>query len=143
MQVYLFAYLTNFSNLLALGCMSMWCPCIVYSKNKQRLRSLKTQGTPLPGGGDTFDGDCCIYTLLDMCGLGCILQVCLRWLTRCIYMVPLTRPPLLRLEIAAIFVIAMPSVGAHVAIAFIRGAAVRVLSRRNAGKLSWRRTVSK
>ena len=64
-------------------------------------------------------------------------------LTRCIYMVPLTRPPLLRLAIAAMFAIAMALVGAHVATAAARGAAVRVLSRRNAGKLSWRKTVSK
>jgi hypothetical protein len=65
-------------------------------------------------------------------------------LTRCIYiLVPLTRPPLLRLALAAMFAIAIAFVGAHVAIAAARGAASRVLSRRNAGKLSWRRTVSK
>jgi hypothetical protein len=64
-------------------------------------------------------------------------------LTRCIYVVPLTRPLLLRLAVAARFAIAIAFVGAHVATASARGAAARVLSRRNTGKLSWRSTVSK
>jgi hypothetical protein len=58
-------------------------------------------------------------------------------------MVPLTRLPLLRLALVAMFAIAIAFVGAHVATAAARGCAVRVLSRKNAGKLSWRRTVSK
>jgi hypothetical protein len=49
---------------------------IVYGKNKQRLRSLKTHGTPLSGGGDAFDGDCCVYCGLDLFGIGQVLQVC-------------------------------------------------------------------
>ena len=64
-------------------------------------------------------------------------------LTRCIYMVPLTRPPLHRLAVAAMFAIAMAFVGAHVVTVVAYGAALRVLSRRSAGKLSWRRTVFK
>jgi hypothetical protein len=52
----------------------------------------------------------------------------------------LTCPPLLRLGLAEMFAIAIAFVGAHVATASPRVAAVRVLSRRNAGKLSWRRT---
>ena len=57
--------------------MSFWCPCIVFGKNKQRLRNLKTHGTPLPGGGDCCDGDCCFYCGLGLFGLGWVLQVCL------------------------------------------------------------------
>jgi hypothetical protein len=64
-------------------------------------------------------------------------------LTRCIYTVPLTRLPLVRFPLGAILAIAMALVGAHVVTAAARGAAVLVLSRRNTGKLSWRRTVSK
>ena len=64
-------------------------------------------------------------------------------LTRCIYMVSLTCTPLPRLAIAAIFAIAMAFVGEGVATALVRGAAPRALSRRNAGKLSWRSSVSK
>jgi hypothetical protein len=58
---------------LRTGCVSSWCPCIVFSKNKQRLQSLQQHGTPLPGDADTFDGYCCIYGLLG--GNGWILQV--------------------------------------------------------------------
>ncbi|KAH9965161.1 PLAC8 family-domain-containing protein [Russula compacta] len=54
-------------------CLSAWCPCVVFSKNKQRLQSLQQHGTPLPGDGDTFDGYCCIYGLLG--GNGWILQI--------------------------------------------------------------------
>jgi len=40
---------------------SSWCPCVVFSKNKQRLHSLQQRGTPLAGDGETFDGHCAIY----------------------------------------------------------------------------------
>ncbi|KAN0139171.1 PLAC8 family domain containing protein [Lactarius tabidus] len=40
------------------------CPCVVYSKNKQRLRHLQNHGTPLPGGGKRCTADCSIYGLL-------------------------------------------------------------------------------
>lgn len=63
-------------------------------------------------------------------------------LTRCIYVVLLTRP-LLRLALAAMFAIATALMGAHVATAAARFGALRVLSRRNAGKSSWKSTVSK
>ncbi len=56
------------------------------------------------------------------------------------HIVPLTP---LRLALAAIFAIAMAFVEARVATAAARGAAIRVLKRRNVGKLSWRRIVSK
>ena len=122
--------------------MSLFCPCIVYGKNKQRLSNLKTHGTPLSGGGSACGGDCCIYCGLDLFGVGWILQVC-----RDVDIVhirgPLTRPPMLRLALAAIFAIAMAFVEAHVATAAARGLAVHVLSRRNTGKLSWRNTAFK
>ncbi|KAH9993563.1 PLAC8 family-domain-containing protein [Russula vinacea] len=47
-----------------LCCFSTFCPCVVYSKNRQRLRNLQAQGTPLVGNGDTFDAHCCIYCLI-------------------------------------------------------------------------------
>jgi hypothetical protein len=122
--------------------MSVWCPCIVYGKNKQRLRHLKTHGTPLRGGGDTFDGDCCVFTGLNLCGVGWILQVC-RDVDNMHIRGPLTRPPVLRLALEAMLAIAIAFVEAHVATAAACGAAVHVLSRRNAGKLSRRRTVFK
>jgi len=56
-------------------CMSVFCPCIVYGKSKQRLSHLKIHGTPLPGGGDTFDGGCCVYCGLNLFGIGWVLQI--------------------------------------------------------------------
>jgi hypothetical protein len=49
---------------------------VVYSKNKQRLRHLQTQGTPLPGPGKIFDDQCFIYGALEVLArVGFILQV--------------------------------------------------------------------
>jgi len=42
-------------------CWALWCPCVVYSYNRQRLRSLRYQGTPLPRGSESLDAHCCIY----------------------------------------------------------------------------------
>ena len=42
----------------------MWCPCVVYGKSRQRLRSLQTQGMPLPDEGETCDGHCCIFAVV-------------------------------------------------------------------------------
>jgi hypothetical protein len=61
---------------LTVGCWSVWCPCVVYSKNRQRLRSLQTQGTPLADGGETYDSHCFIYGGLDITGYSWIMQVC-------------------------------------------------------------------
>ncbi|KAH9993551.1 PLAC8-domain-containing protein [Russula vinacea] len=47
-----------------LYCQAVWCPCVVYSKNRQRMRHLQQHGAPLPGGGETFDKQCCIYAAL-------------------------------------------------------------------------------
>ena len=73
------AYLTTFDNFftpLVIGCLALWCPCIVFGKNKQRLRSLQAHHRPLPGGGESCDGDCCLYCGLLLCGIGWVLQVC-------------------------------------------------------------------
>lgn len=139
-----YLYVSNqLSNHLSVGCMSIWCPCIVYSKNKQRLRNLKTHGTPLPGGGDTCDGDCCLYCGLGLFGLGWVLQVCSDVDMMHTVHGPLICWPLHRLALVAMFAIAMAFVGAHLATAAARGAAVRVLSHRNTVRLSWKRTVFK
>jgi len=69
-----FGLFTCFSR-CGLCCLSTWCPCIVYNKNKQRVHSLQVQGTPLPGGGETFDGYCIIYGWLAVLGYGWIMQI--------------------------------------------------------------------
>ncbi|KAH9993552.1 PLAC8 family-domain-containing protein [Russula vinacea] len=56
-----------------LCCASVWCPCIVYSKNKQRMHSLQAQGTRLVGDGDTCDSNCLIYCVLGNCSW--VLQI--------------------------------------------------------------------
>jgi len=56
-------------------CWSVWCPCVVYSNNRQRLHSLQHQGTPVPRGGESLGAYCCIYFVLGCCGLNWVLQM--------------------------------------------------------------------
>ncbi|KAF8467971.1 PLAC8 family-domain-containing protein [Russula ochroleuca] len=60
----------------SLCCQAVCCPCIVYSKNRQRLRHLQQQGAPLPGGGERYDDYCLIYSgLLILTGHAWILHI--------------------------------------------------------------------
>jgi Cys-rich protein (TIGR01571 family) len=61
-------------------CLWSWCcPCVVYTKSKQRLANLQNQGNRLASGGDYCDCNCCLYLGIDVCsGLGWILQIPLR-----------------------------------------------------------------
>jgi hypothetical protein len=76
-----FHILTIF-HLSTVGCWAAWCPCVVYSKNKQRLRNLQQQGAPLPGGGERYNDHCIIYAALCPTGYSWILHVCLRCLKK-------------------------------------------------------------
>jgi len=58
-----------------LWCCAWCCPCVVYSKNRQRLRNLQQQGAPLPDGGKTYDDHCCIYAALVPSGYAWVLQI--------------------------------------------------------------------
>jgi len=52
------------------GCFVTWCPCMIYSRNRQHLRSLQIEGTPLPPSSERMiDAYCCIYS-----GLFVVLQ---------------------------------------------------------------------
>jgi Cys-rich protein (TIGR01571 family) len=65
------------ADLLSLaGCCAALCPCVVYGKNKQRLQHLQNRGTPLPGGGERYNADCCIHGSLAIAGYAWVLQVC-------------------------------------------------------------------
>jgi len=58
-------------------CYAVFCPCIVYGENRQRLHSLQYQGTPL-SSTKTIDAHCCMYCglLLVSSGHGCwMMQV--------------------------------------------------------------------
>ncbi|KIK42332.1 hypothetical protein CY34DRAFT_805076 [Suillus luteus UH-Slu-Lm8-n1] len=58
-------------------CMSCWCPCIIYGKNRQRLDHLQENDMPDPElGGSGCDADCCMHLALNMvCGFGWVLQL--------------------------------------------------------------------
>ncbi|KAI0249130.1 PLAC8 family-domain-containing protein [Lactifluus subvellereus] len=58
-----------------LCCWAVWCPCIVYGKNRQRLQNLQSRGMPLQGGGSTCSGDCCIYCFVSIPGFAWLLQM--------------------------------------------------------------------
>jgi hypothetical protein len=58
------------------GCLSCWCPCITYGKNKRRYDHLNTQGSPDPErGGGCCNADCIIHGLLTSVGYSFIMQV--------------------------------------------------------------------
>ena len=104
------------------------------------MHSLQSQGTRMVGDGDTVDSNCLIYCILGNCSW--VLQV-RRDLYKMRGCAKLLTPGRFRFLLAKKFASAMAFVGMGLAIASRRGAAARVLLRRNAGKSSWRRTVSK
>ncbi|KAG9003533.1 hypothetical protein FRB94_003053 [Tulasnella sp. JGI-2019a] len=57
-------------------CLSCWCPCMQYSKNKTRLEFLDRNGRPEPNGGEACGSGCWTYgCLAAWCGLGWIMQI--------------------------------------------------------------------
>jgi len=59
----------------SLCCIAALCPCVVYSSNRQRLRSLHYQGAPLAAGAEKPDEHFCIYCGLAIAGHGWVLRV--------------------------------------------------------------------
>ena len=112
---------------------------MVYSKTKQRFQQLQNQGTPLPGGGERYTADCCIYGCLTVPGYAWILQVCR--VGGCSQVNSLNG--VLRSEIARISAHATTSVAGPWETALRLGVANLVLSHRSAAKLSWKRGVLK
>ncbi|KAJ6506062.1 PLAC8 family-domain-containing protein [Mycena vulgaris] len=56
-------------------CFALFCPCVVYGQNTQRLRHLAEQGSPDPDGGSFSSGACWGHCLLNtFLGAGCVLQ---------------------------------------------------------------------
>jgi len=59
-----------------LCCFATWCPCMVYSRNRQHLRNLQIEGIPLPPGNERMiDAYCCIYSGLLVLLYGSTLQI--------------------------------------------------------------------
>lgn len=65
-----------------LCCWATWCPCVVYGKNKQRLRNLRQYGVPMAGGGDRFNEHCVVHGVLMNTGYAWFLHIPLRAETR-------------------------------------------------------------
>jgi hypothetical protein len=123
------------------GCFAAWCPCIVFSRNRQHLRSLQYQGIPLPAASETNDDQCCIYCGLETAGYGWVMQV------RFSEDVDVMRSWLIRVlgpRFASVkkCASAMASVAVRLMIAASPRGAALVLSSRSAGRLSWRKEVS-
>jgi len=60
-------------------CLSCWCPCITYSRNKHRYDHLNTQGSPDPErGGGYCNPDCAIHGMLTFVGYSFVMQFMLR-----------------------------------------------------------------
>jgi hypothetical protein len=134
--------LTNLT-LLTIGLWSWCCPCIVYTKSRQRVRHLQNHGTRLATGGDPVDCQCWCYVCADCwAGLGWILQVCWDVTANLHNKSHITHSSPLRFPFAATFVVAIAFTETGFSIASCRLSAARVPSYKNAGKLSWRRTVS-
>jgi hypothetical protein len=124
------------------GCFATWCPCYVYSGNKQHLRSLQTQGAVLPAGGEKTDDQCCIYCGLVVLGYAWVLQVTCchgRLMRTRVLNAKYARP---RFALVKKSASAMVSVAVASATALSLGAATPVLSPRSAGKSSWKSRIS-
>jgi hypothetical protein len=60
------------------GCLSCWCPCITYGRNKRRYDHLNTRGSPDPErGGGCCNADCVIHGIFTFVGYSFIMQVSL------------------------------------------------------------------
>jgi len=56
-------------------CLATCCPGLIFGRNKQRLRHLQTQGTPLPDGGTSVNADCAIFCCLAPFRLSWIMEI--------------------------------------------------------------------
>ncbi|KAL7410793.1 PLAC8 family-domain-containing protein [Mrakia frigida] len=64
-------------------CLSCWCPCVMYSRNKSRLHHLSEFNVKHPQGGDSVSSDCFLHCCLNtVVGLGWLLQIGTRGATR-------------------------------------------------------------
>ncbi|KAF7318524.1 HD domain-containing protein [Mycena chlorophos] len=54
-------------------CYTLWCPCIMHGKNRQRLRSLQESNSP-DLDPSSVSGSCIAWAILAPLGLGCIPQ---------------------------------------------------------------------
>jgi hypothetical protein len=127
------------SLLFLAGCFAALCPCVVHSRNRQHLRSLQYQGTPLPAAEEKLDEHCCIYGALVITGYQWLLNVRPEDVDSMRFRLI---PGVCSFALAKKSVSAMVFVAARIRTASPRGAAVVVRSHRSTGKSSWRRGIS-
>jgi hypothetical protein len=63
------------SSLSTAVCCAWCCPCVVFSKTRQRMRSMQYHGRPLAGGGNKCSNHCLIYFATMFTGHSWCLQV--------------------------------------------------------------------
>ena len=56
-------------------CLSFWCPCVTYSRNKHRFDHLNTRGTPNPEQLAFCNTGCALHGLLTFWGFSWVMQV--------------------------------------------------------------------
>ena len=135
--------LTNLTR-ITLSLWSRCSPCVVFTKNRRRMRNLQNHGTCFVGGGKPVDFGCLSYLHSDYTNcLGWTSQVC--WdVTANLHDENLLAhtPPPLRFPFAATFVAAIAFTETGVSISSHRVSAAHVPSCKSTGKLSCRRIVS-
>jgi hypothetical protein len=58
------------------GCAALWCPCIIYARNKKRIEHLYVEEKVHPKGGGTCSDDCAIHACMStLCLFGWAIQV--------------------------------------------------------------------
>ncbi|KAF8490361.1 PLAC8 family-domain-containing protein [Russula emetica] len=67
--------LLDCSGRCGLCCCAYWCPCVVFSKTRQRMRSMQYEGRVLEGGGDKCTNHCLIYFATMFTGHSWCLQL--------------------------------------------------------------------
>ncbi|KIM38006.1 hypothetical protein M413DRAFT_76460 [Hebeloma cylindrosporum] len=57
-------------------CAALWCPCIIYGRNKSRIEYLYAEEKVHPKRGDTCSGDCAVHACMSaFCLFGWAIQI--------------------------------------------------------------------
>lgn len=65
-----------FLNAPVAGCKALWCPCIIYGRNKARIEHLYAEEQVHPAQGGTCSGDCAVHACLStFCLFGWAIQI--------------------------------------------------------------------
>ncbi|KZT35806.1 PLAC8-domain-containing protein [Sistotremastrum suecicum HHB10207 ss-3] len=60
-------------------CTACWLPCVTYAQNRSRLNYIQANGARHPTGGEMFNADFGVFTLIHVCtGCGFLLEMMTR-----------------------------------------------------------------